>query len=137
MVSDLGVLDGIGRVGVAELPLNRGDIAGFLDEVPAHGVAGVMGRMALDTGQAADLVEHRVDHPGVETTVAVGVGGCRYKQRRSVVVTNRENPQAMMLPSKYKMLAKKRHKIAKAIREAESQGLYDAVEHQAGQVDLT
>ncbi len=31
----------------------------------------------------------------------------------------------------------KRHKIAKAIREAESQGLYDAVEHQTGKVDLT
>jgi hypothetical protein len=42
-VGDPGVLDGIGRVGVAELSLNRGDIAGFLDEVPVHGVAGVMG----------------------------------------------------------------------------------------------
>ena len=31
----------------------------------------------------------------------------------------------------------KRHRIAKAIREAESQGLYDAVEHQTGEVDLT
>jgi hypothetical protein len=30
-----------------------------------------------------------------------------------------------------------RHRIAKAIREAESQGLYDAVEHQTGEVDLT
>ena len=82
MVGDPGVLDGIGRVGVAELSLNRRDIAGFLDEVPAHGVAGVMGRMALDAGQAACLVEHRIDHPGVETTVAVGVGGRRKKQRR-------------------------------------------------------
>lgn len=129
---------------------------------------------------------------------------------RSVVVTNRENPQAVVLPSKYKALAEtrvkyakwmalmfterllpdapaylkepqaveleglppsklkalldvdllpvskrirpriersigkvilqrleKRHMIAKAIREAEAQGLYDAVEHQAGEVDLT
>ena len=43
-VGDPGVLDGIGRVGVAEPSLNRGDITGFIDEVPAHGVAGVMGR---------------------------------------------------------------------------------------------
>ena len=129
---------------------------------------------------------------------------------RSVVVTNRENPQAVVLPSKYKALAEKRvryakwmalmfterllpdapaylkepqvvelerlphsklkallevdhlpvskqlrprieraigkvilqrlekrHRIAKSIREAESQGLFDAVEHQTGEVDLT
>ena len=30
LVDHSGVLDGIGRVGVSELPLNRGDIAGFL-----------------------------------------------------------------------------------------------------------
>ena len=57
---------------MTELSLNRRDIAGFLDEVPAHGVAGVMGGATLDAGQAADRVEHRIDHPGVETTVAVG-----------------------------------------------------------------
>ena len=74
MVGDPGVLNGIGCVGVAELSLNRCDIAGFLNEVPAHGVAGVMGRVAFDAGQVAYLVEHRVDHPGVETTVTVGVG---------------------------------------------------------------
>jgi len=77
-----GVLDGIGRVGVAELPLNRRDIVGFLDEVPAHGVTDVTGRMTLDAGQAAHFVEHRIDHPGVETTIAVGGGGCGKKQRR-------------------------------------------------------
>ncbi len=76
LVGDPGVLNRIGCVDVAELPLNRCDIAGFLDEVPAHGMAGVMGRVTLDAGQAAYLVEHRIDHSGVETTVAVGVG-CR------------------------------------------------------------
>jgi len=50
LVGDPGVLDGIGCVSVAELSLNRCDIAGFLDEVSAHGMAGVMGRVALDTG---------------------------------------------------------------------------------------
>jgi hypothetical protein len=50
--------------------------------VPSHGVAGVMGRVTLDAGQAAHLVEHCIDHPGVETTVAVGVGCRRKKQRR-------------------------------------------------------
>jgi len=62
------------------LCLIQGAIADFLDEVPAHGVAGVMGSMALDACQAAYLVKHRNDHPGGETTVAVGVGGRRKKQ---------------------------------------------------------
>jgi len=53
--------------------MNCRDIACFLYEVPTHGVAGVMGRVAFDTGQAVDLVEHRIDHPRVEPTVAVGV----------------------------------------------------------------
>jgi len=67
---------------VTELSLNRCDIAGFLDVVSAHGMTGVMGRVTLDAGQNADLFEHRIDHPGVETTVAVGVGGRRKKQHR-------------------------------------------------------
>jgi hypothetical protein len=74
LVGDPDVLNGIGRVGVTELSLNRCDIPSFPDEVPAHGMAGVMGRVTFDAGQAAYFVEHRVDHPGVETTVAVGVG---------------------------------------------------------------
>ena len=78
LVGDPGVLNRLGCVGVAELPLNRGDIAGFLYEVPTHGMAGVPGRVTLHAGQAAYLVEH----PGVETTVGVGVGGRRKKQRR-------------------------------------------------------
>ncbi len=40
------------NVGVTELPLNRRDIAGFLNEV-----AGVMERVTLDAGQTAYLVE--------------------------------------------------------------------------------
>jgi len=43
LVGDSGVLDGVGRVGVTELSLNRLDTAGVLDEVPSHGVADVMG----------------------------------------------------------------------------------------------
>jgi len=39
-----------------------------------------MGRVILDTGQTAHFIEHRIDHPGVETDV--GVGGRRKKQRR-------------------------------------------------------
>jgi hypothetical protein len=45
--------NGIGRVGETELPLNRRDIAVFFDEVPAHGVARVIGSVTLDAGQAA------------------------------------------------------------------------------------
>jgi hypothetical protein len=59
---------------MAELSLNCRDIAGFLDEVSAHGMAGVMGRVTLDAGQGAHFVGHRIDHPGVETTVALSVG---------------------------------------------------------------
>ena len=82
LVGDPGVLDGIGRVCVAKLSLNCGDVAGFFYEVSTHGVAGVMGRVTIDAGQATHFAEHRIDHPGVETTVAVGVGGRRQKQRR-------------------------------------------------------
>ena len=49
-------------------------IAGFLNKVPAHGVAGVMGRVAFDAGQVAYLFEHRIDHPNFQTAVTVGVG---------------------------------------------------------------
>ena len=59
---------------MAELSFNRCDIAGLLDEVPAHGVTGVVGSMALDAGQAADLVEHRTDHSVIKSAVTVSVG---------------------------------------------------------------
>jgi hypothetical protein len=42
--------------------------------VPAHGMADVMGRVALDAGQAAYLVEHRIDHPVIKSAVTVSVG---------------------------------------------------------------
>ena len=42
LIGNPGVLDGIGRVGVSELALYCGDISGFLDEVPAQGMTGVM-----------------------------------------------------------------------------------------------
>ena len=32
-------------------------------------------QVALDVGQSAYLVEHRIDHPGIQPTVAMGVGG--------------------------------------------------------------
>ena len=67
---------------MTELPLNRRDVAGLLDEVPAHGVAVVMGRVAPYPSQITNLIPHRIDHPGVETTVAVGIGRRRKKQRR-------------------------------------------------------
>ena len=61
LVGDPGVLNGIGRVGVAELSLDRSDIADFLNNVSAHGVVGVMGRVTLDAGQPAHFVEHRIE----------------------------------------------------------------------------
>jgi hypothetical protein len=50
----------------------------------AHGMAGVIGRVTLDAGKAAYIVPHRIDLPGVETTVAVGVGCWRKKQCRFI-----------------------------------------------------
>ena len=46
---------------MAELPLNRCDIAGFHYEVPPHGMPGVMGRVTLDAGKAAHFVEHCIE----------------------------------------------------------------------------
>ena len=45
--------DRVGCVSVAELSLYRCDISGFVNEVPTHGMAGVMGRVSLDAGQDA------------------------------------------------------------------------------------
>ena len=67
---------------MTELALHRCHVAGFLDQVPAHGVAGVMRGVALDTGQPADLVPGRVDHLRVQPAIAVWVGSWRKKQRR-------------------------------------------------------
>ena len=58
---------------MTELSLNRRDIAGFLDEVSAHGMAGVMGRVTRDASQVAHLVENRIDHPGIQPTVAMAL----------------------------------------------------------------
>ena len=49
---------------MTELSLNRCDIAGLLDKVPALGVAGFVGSMALDAGKAAHFVDHCVDLSG-------------------------------------------------------------------------
>lgn len=75
MVGVPGVLSRPSRVGVTKLSLDRSDIAGFLNNASAHGVVGVMGRVTLDAGQPAQFVEHGIDHPEVETTFSVGVGG--------------------------------------------------------------
>ena len=50
------------NVGVTEVPFNRRNIAGFLDEVPTHAMAGVMKRVAPYPGQFANLIPNRVDH---------------------------------------------------------------------------
>ena len=59
---------------MAELSLNRYDIFSFLDEVSAHGMPGIMERVTLEASQVAHFTEDRIDHPEVETTVAVTVG---------------------------------------------------------------
>jgi len=46
LVGDPGILHRIRRIGVPELPLHGGNVAGLIDKVPAHGVPGVMGGVA-------------------------------------------------------------------------------------------
>ena len=61
LVGDPGVLNRLGCVGVAELPLNRCDIAGFLYVVPAHGMVGAMRSVSPYPGQTAHFVEHCIE----------------------------------------------------------------------------
>jgi hypothetical protein len=74
LVGDPGVLDGIGRVGLAELSLIRRDVAGFLNQMSAHGVADVMSRVPPYPGQLTDFAPNCIYHPGIQSTVAEGVG---------------------------------------------------------------
>ena len=61
---------------MAELSLNRGDITGFIDEVPAHGVAGVVGRELVEPARqgrrhhdpGSDLRVHLLHHQAVGAT---------------------------------------------------------------------
>ena len=62
---DARVLQGIGGVLVAELALDGGDVAGLLDDVPAHGMPGAVRGFALDAGDGADLVPDGVKTPSV------------------------------------------------------------------------
>ena len=59
---------------MAELPLNRCDILGFFDQMLAHGMPGIKERVTLEASQVAHFTEDRIDHPEVETTIAVTVG---------------------------------------------------------------
>ena len=65
-----------------ELALDRGDIAGLVNDMLAHGVSGIMRGVALNAGQSTNLIPDRVYHPGIEPAVPVrgGVGG--QKKRR-------------------------------------------------------
>jgi hypothetical protein len=49
---------------VPELPLGGAGVAGLLDEVDAHRVAGRMRGVALDAGRQADVVPEAVDDCG-------------------------------------------------------------------------
>jgi hypothetical protein len=60
---------------VAELALDRGDVAGLLDQVLAHGVPGVVRGVASDLCELADLVPDGVDYVGAKSAVALGDGG--------------------------------------------------------------
>ena len=71
---------------MTELSLNRCDIAGFLDEVPAHGVAGVMGRVAPYPGQLANLIPNRIDHLRIQPAIAVDDGGWQKETAPAIAI---------------------------------------------------
>ena len=65
-----------------ELALDGFQVAGFFNQVLAHGVAGVLRGVAFNTCEPADLVPGGVDHLRVQPAVAVRGGGQRKKQRQ-------------------------------------------------------
>jgi hypothetical protein len=63
LLVDSGVLDGIGRVSVPEFPLHWGNISGLTDKVSAHGMSGVMGRVAPTPLNSQTSFQTVFDHP--------------------------------------------------------------------------
>ena len=82
MVGDPGVLSGVRCFGVAKLPLHRGQVADFLDQMLAHGMVSAVRVVVFNTGEPTDLVPGGVDYIRVPPTVAMDVGCQRKKQRR-------------------------------------------------------
>ena len=67
---------------MAKLPLHCSQVAGFLDQVLAHGVPGGMRSVAFDLGQASGFVPDGVNHLRTEPADAMRRGGRRKKQGR-------------------------------------------------------
>ena len=65
---------------MAKLPLHGGQVAGFLDQMFAHGVAGGMRGVTFNLGKLTGLVPDGVNHFWAEPAVAVRRGGRRKKQ---------------------------------------------------------
>ena len=65
LIGNAGVLHRVSRVGVPQLALDGGNIAGLIDQVPSHGVAGIVRGVAFDLRSPADRVPDRIDHLGV------------------------------------------------------------------------
>ena len=75
LLGDAGVLGGVVGVGVAQLPLHGGDVAGLVDDVPAHGMARRVRGLPFHAGDGAEVVPELVDQPGLQSPGAAGVAG--------------------------------------------------------------
>ena len=64
LMGELHVLHRGGGVAVAELALGGSGVAGLLDEVDAHRMAGRVGGAVFDMGELADLVPDSIDDGG-------------------------------------------------------------------------
>ena len=67
---------------MAELALDRSQVAGFFHQMLAHGVAGVVRSVTFNAGHPADPIPGGADHLRIQPAVAVGGGSWRNKQRR-------------------------------------------------------
>ena len=81
-VGDAGVLEGVGGVLVAELPLHGGDVAGLTHDVPPHRVAGGVGGLPLHLRPAAGLVPDGVDDLGRQAAGAFDLAAGRSRRSR-------------------------------------------------------
>ena len=50
---------------MAKLALHRSQVAGFFDQVLAHGVPGVVRGVALNLSESADFIPGGIDYPGI------------------------------------------------------------------------
>jgi hypothetical protein len=57
---------------VSKLPLYGSNVSGLFNQVPTHGMPGVMGGVAFYPGQLTNLILDSIYDPGIKATIAMG-----------------------------------------------------------------